>query len=465
MGMRRMSLRLIAGLMIFLFRRDFIYALVQSVSLVHSVHIYYPLITLHTSQYYTAPSHCLVPLHSVRSLNVTTALLPHMLTAAADPFINLPTSIFFHSSLRSLRHQSRRSLSESLMAHLADALKEKGNELFKSGDFIGAEARYTAAITKYSRNPLLFTNRAFARIKLQRWDGVVDDCLHSIELTGGQGFNFKAYFYLGKPPIQPYLFASSLCVVARTYIYSTSRLARKRTILEETSKRTRGKNRYTVHTDIRPQAQAQLALNHPNEALASALTAYTQVLHPPPGETAKATSNLSTVSSFVLTCKRAKFAARERDRLRRRGDILAELEESLDANTRRTLDSIASSLEAGRLGVVEASEQREEALLATRRKLEELRSVFAIADPLNHQPREVPDYLVDTITFEIMHDPVLTRTGHSYERATLHEHLKRSPTDPLTREVLTIADLRPNVALRQVLEEFWRTAGSWAVDW
>lgn len=64
-----------------------------------------------------------------------------------------------------------------------------------------------------------------------------------------------------------------------------------------------------------------------------------------------------------------------------------------------------------------------------------------------------------------MHDPVITKTGHSYERATLLEHLKRSPTDPLTREPLTVNDLRPNIALRHVLEEFWKTAGSWAVEW
>ncbi|GAB7351174.1 hypothetical protein MBLNU459_g1624t2 [Dothideomycetes sp. NU459] len=294
------------------------------------------------------------------------------------------------------------------MAHLADALKEKGNQLFKEGDYAGAEAQYTAAITKYSRNHLLFNNRAFARIRLQRWEGVIDDCLHSIELTGGQGYNFKAYFYL---------------------------------------------------------AQAQLALNHPNEALASALTAYNQVLHPPPAETAKATSNLSTVSAFVLTCKRAKFAARERERLRRRGDLLAELEETLEQATQASLSTVGAALAAGAMGVVEAHEQREELLAANRHKVDELRSVFAVADPRNCTPREVPDHLVDTITFEIMHDPVVTRTGHSYERATLCQHLKRSPTDPLTREPLTVADLRPNVALRQVLEEFWRTAGNWAIEW
>lgn len=82
------------------------------------------------------------------------------------------------------------------MAHLADRLKEEGNVLFKAGDYEGAEAKYTAAITKYSRNHLLYNNRAFTRLRLQRWENVVDDCLHSIEITG-HGFNFKAYFYLG----------------------------------------------------------------------------------------------------------------------------------------------------------------------------------------------------------------------------------------------------------------------------
>lgn len=114
---------------------------------------------------------------------------------------------------------------------------------------------------------------------------------------------------------------------------------------------------------------------------------------------------------------------------------------------------------------MEADEQRRETWDEARRKVDELRNVFAMADPENHAAREVPDYLVDTITFEIMHDPVVTKNGHSYERATLIEHLKRSPTDPLTREPLTVADLKPNVSLRRACEEFWESAGTWAVEW
>lgn len=83
------------------------------------------------------------------------------------------------------------------MAHIADGLKEQGNQLFREGDFEAAEQKYTAAITRYAGNPLFFTNRAFARLKLQRWEGVVDDCLKSIEIVGHGGFSFKSFFYLG----------------------------------------------------------------------------------------------------------------------------------------------------------------------------------------------------------------------------------------------------------------------------
>jgi len=44
------------------------------------------------------------------------------------------------------------------------------------------------------------------------------------------------------------------------------------------------------------------------------------------------------------------------------------------------------------------------------------------------------------------------------------EHLRRSTTDPLTREPLGIDDLRPNLALREACEAFLEENG-WAVDY
>src|ERR1700753_1813891 len=89
------------------------------------------------------------------------------------------------------------------MSYLADQLKEQGNIAFRNGEFVEAEDYYTQAIQKYSRNPLIFTNRANVRLKLQRWDGVVNDCLKSIEITGANGQNHKAFYFLGKAEYQP----------------------------------------------------------------------------------------------------------------------------------------------------------------------------------------------------------------------------------------------------------------------
>ena len=89
------------------------------------------------------------------------------------------------------------------MSYLADQLKEKGNIAFRNGEYLEAEDFYTQAVQKYSRNPLIFTNRANVRLKLQRWDGAVNDCLKSIETTGANGQNHKAFYFLGKATQTP----------------------------------------------------------------------------------------------------------------------------------------------------------------------------------------------------------------------------------------------------------------------
>ena len=83
------------------------------------------------------------------------------------------------------------------MSYLADKLKEQGNAAFRDGEFVKAEELYTQAIQKYSQNPLIFTNRANVRLKLQKWEGAVNDCLKSIDITQG-GQNHKAFYFLGK---------------------------------------------------------------------------------------------------------------------------------------------------------------------------------------------------------------------------------------------------------------------------
>ncbi|KAF2489068.1 U-box-domain-containing protein [Lophium mytilinum] len=283
--------------------------------------------------------------------------------------------------------------------YAAEQLKEKGNAHFKKQEWAEAEACYSQAVTKNSKNPLLYTNRANARMKLERWQDVIDDCLRSIELLQE---NMKAYFYL---------------------------------------------------------AQAQLAIHHPNEAFTSALRAYELCV-----TSEKQTSNAFLISTLVLKCKKLKWENREKDRIARRGDLIAEVEGKLEADRKFHLSEIDGYVSDATMGKIEAEEERERINETYGKKIDDLRTAFAISDPEHMVKREVPDYLVDPITFELMHDPVVTKNGSSYERATIIEHLKRSETDPLTREILRVQDLRPNLALKQACSEFIETNSGWIYD-
>lgn len=53
-----------------------------------------------------------------------------------------------------------------MSAASAEALKERGNELMRAGDLIGAVARYSEALTIDSNHVASLSNRALAHLKL-----------------------------------------------------------------------------------------------------------------------------------------------------------------------------------------------------------------------------------------------------------------------------------------------------------
>ena len=197
---------------------------------------------------------------------------------------------------------------------------------------------------------------ANVRLKRQLWDDAISDCLKAIEVNGQNKQNHKAFYFL---------------------------------------------------------AQAQLALHHPNEATSSAITAYEQVRNPL--SAAKISpKDLETFSAFVLKCKKARFAARDRERRLRQHDLRAELEDTIEANKRRDLDSISQQLGNGELGQVEASERKEEAHSNAKQKVQDVQALFAIVDPANQKLREIPDHLVDMVSLTSQH--VIRRRTKSRRR-------------------------------------------------
>jgi STIP1 family protein 1 len=66
----------------------------------------------------------------------------------------------------------------------------------------------------------------------------------------------------------------------------------------------------------------------------------------------------------------------------------------------------------------------------------------------------VPSAFICNISLDVMRDPVIAPSGHSFERACIEQYLDRKSEDPITRRHLTKAMLVPNLALRKAIEEF-----------
>jgi len=64
----------------------------------------------------------------------------------------------------------------------------------------------------------------------------------------------------------------------------------------------------------------------------------------------------------------------------------------------------------------------------------------------------VPDEYLCPITQAVMVDPVLGSDGRTYERSAITEWLRTHNTSPITREVMTATSLKPNYALRSLIE-------------
>ncbi|ROV93206.1 hypothetical protein VMCG_08754 [Cytospora schulzeri] len=270
------------------------------------------------------------------------------------------------------------------------ALKEQGNKRFAKGDYAGAEGLYSQAIIADPKDPRLYTNRAMARVKLQRWEDAVSDCQACLSLSPD---NMKALFQM---------------------------------------------------------AQAQVELRDYDDALENALRAH--------GIAARTEDkSLSAVTQLVLRCKKERWDDRERARLRQGSELEREVLELLAREAERAVAECGDGADGDEA-------ERRDVQAEWDAKLAAMRATFERARGEQGKRRAVPDWAIDDITFGIMVDPVITKTGKSYERASILEHLRRSQTDPVTRDRLDVSDLRPNLDLREACAEFLEENG-WAVDW
>lgn len=276
-----------------------------------------------------------------------------------------------------------------------------GNEHFKAGKFKEADQLYTQAIQQNSSDAKLFSNRALTRVKIQNWSGAENDARKAIELYGPKNAEaMKSYYHL---------------------------------------------------------AQALLGLNHPVEALETAKHAYKICLE-------IRDSSAEILSQFILRTKQAQWDSKETARLRELNETLTTVEELLQQQLDKDLADVERKYVRQEIGDIGRNEERDALGKEARERRSIVRLAFRNAQNQDTTERIVPDYLIDGISFEIMHDPVITPSGVSYERISILRHLHVSPFDPLTREPLSEKQLIPNVALKNASCEFLEKNG-WAIDY
>lgn len=201
------------------------------------------------------------------------------------------------------------------------------------------------------------------------------------------------------------------------------------------------------------KGQALLGLDRPDPAkvvLRKALTLAISQGSPSAGE----------ISNRILQAYKLSWEKRERQRIRQENKTLDTLCKMINESklvSIRNIDRSQMENADDYNFAVEQIKHESNSLIAT------LENALGNQDPQQGK-REIPDYLLDKINFNIFVDPVVVPSGHSYERNVISEYLKVSPFDPLTRERLTISQLRPNIQLRDAAEDFMEKNG-WAVDY
>lgn len=95
-------------------------------------------------------------------------------------------------------------------------------------------------------------------------------------------------------------------------------------------------------------------------------------------------------------------------------------------------------------------DRRKRARLSLPKKM---RDKGVVAPDLNEE-RIIPNGFLCPLTMEAMFDPVLDAEGNTFERASLIQWLKQSPTSPISRQPLSKRMVIANNALRDAIHEF-----------
>ncbi|KAF9904142.1 STIP1 y and U box-containing protein 1 [Linnemannia zychae] len=329
----------------------------------------------------------------------------------------------------------------------AEQHKLKGNEFFKLKDLDKAILEYSTAIVKDPKVAVYYQNRANCYLKLEKYTNVISDCERVVELDRK---SVKGYYFMGKAQLELGQPSEAYSSLKKSYELA----------LEQTAPFTKD------IVAIISEAKKQRWIEQERRRIAQVSDTYRY---------------LSGLIEQDIQRQVDALDKNSEDYQVSLGDLRAEKEERLtqlesmtqkaglpDENARPYIES--RNAKNNRNGII-SPEASPELARATQpgtgnRQYEDEQEPYKKPILTPAAPREVPDYLLDKITFEFMHDPVISiKSGISYERNTLMEHFRYGRMfDPVAQVPMTAQDILPNRALKEACEDFLAKNG-WAVDY
>jgi STIP1 family protein 1 len=166
------------------------------------------------------------------------------------------------------------------------------------------------------------------------------------------------------------------------------------------------------------------------------------------------------IAALIRQAKKRRFMKQEAARVKHETELQQFLNRLLSEHRDRQLDLLQSDPQSASSNYAKRKEEIE-AEYATR-----VKQVGEVFDQIDQQrkTRDVPDHLCGKISFELMHEPVITPSGITYDRKDINEHLERvGHFDPITRQPLTASQLIPNLAMKEVVD-YYLEDNPWALD-
>ncbi|KIZ05713.1 STIP1 homology and U-box containing protein 1 [Monoraphidium neglectum] len=315
----------------------------------------------------------------------------------------------------------------------AEELRKEGNALFQRGKYAAASERYTEAITLDPQSASLYVNRALCAKKQAApgaWERILEDAERA----------------LAREP--NHMKANYLCGMALRELGGD--LGRAIRLLERALERAREQDDAIKDEIWRELAKANDACWREESARrrseAEALRSQLRKL----AAVAAAVSSTGGLSQQESSGSEDRDGAGASSGAQAGGggtDMSARKAEGSSSAGAQEPGSAAAGV-AGSAGAAEVN------WVALDRVFERA----ARADTRG----EVPSAFTCPLTMEVFRDPVVSKSGHTYERAALTEHIaKVGGWDPITRIPMTLADVRPNISMRTAVSVYLEEHG-WA---